>query len=111
MLIMCRLIPKKVVTKDRATGPVSMLGRMWSLIREPHVQDWSKDHAEAWGAAVAGNSRLRGAYLRAIDEELARTMGMNYGPALTDVQEFYDSIPWHLLASAALRLSFPPVIL
>eukprot|EP00959_Pyramimonas_sp_CCMP1952_P326500 6834469-Pyramimonas_sp.AAC.1 len=77
-----------------------MSGRLWSLIGEPHVQDWSKNHTEAWDAAVAGNSCLREAYLRAIDEELAHTMGMNYGHALTDVQEFYDSIPWHLLARA-----------
>ena len=66
MLIIGRLILKRVVTKDKAIGLVSMLRRLWSLLREHHVRDWPKDNAEAWDAAVTGNSCLREAYLRSI---------------------------------------------
>eukprot|EP00959_Pyramimonas_sp_CCMP1952_P303568 6352685-Pyramimonas_sp.AAC.1 len=30
---------------------------------------------------------------------------------MLDIATFYDSIPWDILVSAALRLHFPPVIL
>eukprot|EP00959_Pyramimonas_sp_CCMP1952_P157716 3297835-Pyramimonas_sp.AAC.1 len=75
MLVVGKLIPKKSVG-DRAIGLVSMLGRLWSMAREPVVRSWSKQSAQHWDAAVAGNSFLMEAYLRAIDEELAHEMMM-----------------------------------
>eukprot|EP00959_Pyramimonas_sp_CCMP1952_P314323 6579977-Pyramimonas_sp.AAC.1 len=62
------MIPKKY-TGDRIIGLAPLLGRLWSLIGEPLVRDWSAETGEGRGAAAAGNSRLREAYLRAVQEE------------------------------------------
>eukprot|EP00959_Pyramimonas_sp_CCMP1952_P287789 6018538-Pyramimonas_sp.AAC.1 len=88
-----------------------MLARVRPHIREPGVRQWSAEEAQAWAAAVAGNSCLKEAYLRAVDEGLACTMGLQFGHGLLDVQEFYGAISWLPLAKAALRLRFPLVIL
>eukprot|EP00959_Pyramimonas_sp_CCMP1952_P271673 5679884-Pyramimonas_sp.AAC.1 len=63
-----------------------MLGRLWSHVREPIVRQWSAQEEQAWDAAVAGNSCLQEAYLRAIDEELAAWMQLQFGHNLVDVQ-------------------------
>ena len=59
MLILGPLTPKRTA-EDKAIGLVSMLGRLRSLIREPWVRDWSREHAAAWDAAVEDNSCLHG---------------------------------------------------
>eukprot|EP00959_Pyramimonas_sp_CCMP1952_P114332 2390620-Pyramimonas_sp.AAC.1 len=78
------------------------------MAREPVVRSWGKESAQDWDAAIAGNSCLMEAYLRAIDKELAHAMMMQYGHGMLDIKSFYDSIPWALLATAALRLEFDP---
>eukprot|EP00959_Pyramimonas_sp_CCMP1952_P212897 4454937-Pyramimonas_sp.AAC.1 len=81
-----------------------MLGRLWSLAREPVVRSWSKLSAQHWDAAIAGNSCLMETYLRAIDEELAHEMMMEYGHGMLDTKSLYDSIPWPLLCIAPRAL-------
>eukprot|EP00959_Pyramimonas_sp_CCMP1952_P403853 8462527-Pyramimonas_sp.AAC.1 len=62
------MLPKKS-TGDRIIGLAPLLGRLWSLTREPLARDWSAETEEGWDAAAAGNSSLREAYLRAVQEE------------------------------------------
>eukprot|EP00959_Pyramimonas_sp_CCMP1952_P398582 8351968-Pyramimonas_sp.AAC.1 len=62
-----------------------MLGRLWSLMREPTVQTWSVESARHWDAALPGNSCLQEAFLRALDEELAHAMGIKYGHGMLDI--------------------------
>eukprot|EP00959_Pyramimonas_sp_CCMP1952_P330907 6929475-Pyramimonas_sp.AAC.1 len=50
-----QLIPKKQ-TGDRAIGILTMVARLWSLLREPLVRSWSSQKIAAWDAAVEGNS-------------------------------------------------------
>eukprot|EP00959_Pyramimonas_sp_CCMP1952_P426145 8925808-Pyramimonas_sp.AAC.1 len=83
MMALCRLIPKKR-TGDRAIGILTVVARFWSLHRGPPVRSWPSQHIASWDAAVEGNPSLREAYLRAIDEEMAHTMNMNFGHAIID---------------------------
>eukprot|EP00959_Pyramimonas_sp_CCMP1952_P234213 4893933-Pyramimonas_sp.AAC.1 len=76
-LIATLLTPKKS-QGDRGIGMISMVGRLWSRVREPIVKQWSKEEEQAWNAAVARNSCLREAYLHAIDEEFAHWMRMEF---------------------------------
>eukprot|EP00959_Pyramimonas_sp_CCMP1952_P196134 4100583-Pyramimonas_sp.AAC.1 len=68
LLILGGMLPKKV-QGDRIIGLVPLLGRLWSLIREPLVRGWSAETEERWDAAARGNSSVREAHLRAIQGE------------------------------------------
>eukprot|EP00959_Pyramimonas_sp_CCMP1952_P278780 5828887-Pyramimonas_sp.AAC.1 len=56
-LIIGRMLPKKV-SGDRIIGLVAMLGRVWSMIREPLVRTWSTATEQQWDAAIRGNPVL-----------------------------------------------------
>eukprot|EP00959_Pyramimonas_sp_CCMP1952_P253417 5294876-Pyramimonas_sp.AAC.1 len=107
MMVLCRLFPKKQ-TGDRAIVILAMVTRLWSLHRGPLVRPRSSQNIASRGAAVEGNSSLRKAYLGVIDEEMAQTMNMNFGHAITDVHKLHDSVPWGLQARAALKMGLPP---
>eukprot|EP00959_Pyramimonas_sp_CCMP1952_P192241 4019592-Pyramimonas_sp.AAC.1 len=62
LLIIDRLTPKKS-NGERAIGLASMLGRVWSMIRESEVQTWTFAQATFWDAAITGNSCLQEAFL------------------------------------------------
>eukprot|EP00959_Pyramimonas_sp_CCMP1952_P412539 8644833-Pyramimonas_sp.AAC.1 len=88
-----------------------MLSRVWSMSREPWSKAWSSRTEPSWDAAVRGNSSLREAFRRALDEEVAGILNVSYGHALTDIDGYYDNMLWLKLSRAALRLGFPPTIL
>eukprot|EP00959_Pyramimonas_sp_CCMP1952_P208887 4369242-Pyramimonas_sp.AAC.1 len=54
---------------DRILGIVTIIARLWSLTREPYVQDWNRDYFAHWDAIAKGNSAFRGAYERSLHEE------------------------------------------
>eukprot|EP00959_Pyramimonas_sp_CCMP1952_P134833 2821573-Pyramimonas_sp.AAC.1 len=68
LLIIGRMLTKKV-SGDRIIGLVAMFGRVWSMIREPLVRTWSTSAEQQWDAAIRGNSSLREAFVRAVQEE------------------------------------------
>eukprot|EP00959_Pyramimonas_sp_CCMP1952_P279967 5853420-Pyramimonas_sp.AAC.1 len=39
---------------DRAMGLLSMMGRLWSLVRGPQARGWSRGHAASLDAAIEG---------------------------------------------------------
>eukprot|EP00959_Pyramimonas_sp_CCMP1952_P085705 1792836-Pyramimonas_sp.AAC.1 len=88
-----------------------MVGRLWSLIREPLVRQWSSDTEACWDAAVRGNPSLREAFARALQQEVPHHLGIAVGEGLVDIKSFYDSIEWPGLVLCSLNLSFPPRIL
>eukprot|EP00959_Pyramimonas_sp_CCMP1952_P268994 5624315-Pyramimonas_sp.AAC.1 len=69
-----------------------MVGRLWSLIREPYVRSWSASAEAHWDAAIRGNSSLREAFVRVLQQEVSHHLGVATGEALVDIQSFYDSI-------------------
>eukprot|EP00959_Pyramimonas_sp_CCMP1952_P105185 2198869-Pyramimonas_sp.AAC.1 len=56
------LLPKKAEGQFRVLGLICMICRVWSMAREPVVQQWASDSQPDWNAAVKGNSALREAY-------------------------------------------------
>eukprot|EP00959_Pyramimonas_sp_CCMP1952_P237419 4961860-Pyramimonas_sp.AAC.1 len=73
---------------------------------------WSVEQAEVahWDAAVAGNSALREAFVRALEDEVHTRLQIPRGHALWDIASFYVSIEFQPLAECALEKGFPPVI-
>eukprot|EP00959_Pyramimonas_sp_CCMP1952_P222855 4659039-Pyramimonas_sp.AAC.1 len=61
-----------------------------------------------WDAAARGNSSLREAFTRVLQQEVPHHLGVTTGVALVDTQSFYGSIEWPTLAPSALALDFPP---
>eukprot|EP00959_Pyramimonas_sp_CCMP1952_P173558 3626697-Pyramimonas_sp.AAC.1 len=108
-MIVGRVLPKKSAG-DSIIGLVSMVGRLWSLIREPLVRQWSSDTEASWDAAVRGNSSLREAFVRALQQEVPHHLGIAVGEGLVDIKSFYDSIEWPGLVLCSPNLSFPPRI-
>eukprot|EP00959_Pyramimonas_sp_CCMP1952_P047837 998627-Pyramimonas_sp.AAC.1 len=62
-----------------------MVGRVWSMSREPWVRSWSSRSEPHWDAAVQGNSALAEAFRRVLDEEIAGVLNISYGHSLVDI--------------------------
>eukprot|EP00959_Pyramimonas_sp_CCMP1952_P423947 8880214-Pyramimonas_sp.AAC.1 len=69
MGVLGRLLPKKAEGQLRVIGLICALCRAWSLAREPVVQAWAQAEQPSWDAAVRGNSSLKEAFMRALDDE------------------------------------------
>eukprot|EP00959_Pyramimonas_sp_CCMP1952_P385478 8078563-Pyramimonas_sp.AAC.1 len=65
----------------------------------------------ALGCRSARQLSCSGSCLRAVDEELAGRLGVAHGHGVCDIAQCYDSVGWHRIAAAALRLDFPAEIL
>eukprot|EP00959_Pyramimonas_sp_CCMP1952_P417786 8752985-Pyramimonas_sp.AAC.1 len=96
---------------DRIIGLLPEVARLWSMCREDAVQEWNKDCFAHWGAAAKGNSALREAYQRALQEELAAYVQVPQAHGLLDVAQFYDSIDWCRLGEEAMEVDFPAEVL
>eukprot|EP00959_Pyramimonas_sp_CCMP1952_P204925 4285097-Pyramimonas_sp.AAC.1 len=81
------------------------------MAREDLVRDWVADQDDYWDAAIAGNSALREAFIRALEDEVQTALRLPHGQAVLDVEAFYDGIEMASLASCALKTGFPPTIL
>eukprot|EP00959_Pyramimonas_sp_CCMP1952_P267898 5601173-Pyramimonas_sp.AAC.1 len=65
-----------------------MIGRLWSLIREPLVRQWGSDTEAPWGAAVRGDPSLREAFVGALQQEVPHHLGIAVGEGLVDISRF-----------------------
>eukprot|EP00959_Pyramimonas_sp_CCMP1952_P434234 9092921-Pyramimonas_sp.AAC.1 len=88
-----------------------MFSRLWSLIREPVVRQWSNSSAPYWDAAMKGNAALREAFVRTLEGEVGHQLGVVSGAGFLDIDGFYDNIVWELLMPKGLQLGFPAAIL
>ena len=61
---------------DRALALLPWMARTWGLMHKQEIQQWAKDVEEPFDAAVAGNSSLREAMVRALGDETADAMQM-----------------------------------
>eukprot|EP00959_Pyramimonas_sp_CCMP1952_P417218 8741351-Pyramimonas_sp.AAC.1 len=86
MGVVGKLLAKKTVGQFRVIGLICMICRVWSLAREPVVQSWATSSQPDGDAAVKGNSALREAYMKALNEELYTRLKMANGHALMDIQ-------------------------
>eukprot|EP00959_Pyramimonas_sp_CCMP1952_P463442 9484926-Pyramimonas_sp.AAC.1 len=68
-----RLLGKKS-GGDRIIGLISMINRLWSSSREDQMRAWAVQSAPHWDAAVAQNSALREAFVRALNSEVCARM-------------------------------------
>ena len=88
-----------------------MDGQVWSLARGPLIRERASCGLPDWEAAIAGNSALREAHVRALGEELFTTLAAAHGHALYDIQSFNDEVERPVLDDSAIRCSFPPAML
>eukprot|EP00959_Pyramimonas_sp_CCMP1952_P370095 7751102-Pyramimonas_sp.AAC.1 len=93
--------------EDRALSLLPWLGRTWELMHRDRVRTWAKDVEEPWDAAVAGNSCLREAMIRALGDEVAQAFSIHTAIALLDIKRFYDSLSFQKIARAAAEFGFP----
>eukprot|EP00959_Pyramimonas_sp_CCMP1952_P116274 2431054-Pyramimonas_sp.AAC.1 len=70
------------------------------MAREVEMKEWSIEQAgvDHWDAAVAGNSALREALVRALEDEVHTRLQIPSGHTLWDLASFYDSIEFEPLA-------------
>eukprot|EP00959_Pyramimonas_sp_CCMP1952_P393851 8252784-Pyramimonas_sp.AAC.1 len=74
-----------------------MLTRVWSAAREEDVRLWTSSSEPERDAAIRGNSALREAFVRALQDEACMRLGIEFGTGLIDAEAFYDSMSWEAL--------------
>ena len=73
-----------------------MLYRIWCRARRNYIDDWEKDTAGSWDAAVKGSSALRASILSQMRDEIAVARGDDTLTVLWDMEKFYDNLyTWH----------------
>eukprot|EP00959_Pyramimonas_sp_CCMP1952_P277210 5795424-Pyramimonas_sp.AAC.1 len=73
------------------------------MAREVQMKEWSPLQGDGWDAAVAGNSALKEAFVRALQDESHTGLSIAHGRGLLDVEAFCDGIEWGPLARCAVR--------
>eukprot|EP00959_Pyramimonas_sp_CCMP1952_P110447 2310542-Pyramimonas_sp.AAC.1 len=68
------------------------------MAREVQMKEWSAQQDDHWDAAIAGNSALKEAFIRALQDESQSRLNIDHGHGLLDVEAFYDGIKWGPLA-------------
>jgi len=96
---------------DRALALLPWLCRTWELMHRESVRTWAQEVEEPWDAAIAGNSCLREAMIRALGDEVADAFGIHSSIALLDIKRFYDSLSFPKIVKAAAEFGFPTRIL
>ena len=98
-------------------GGCRVIAIMCSFYRElmkclsPKLRDWDLAEGHRYDSALAGNSSLRAAVLRALKVENATAMGMHVGHLLWDMEKFYDSIDLLVLAGELIKRNYPSEML
>eukprot|EP00959_Pyramimonas_sp_CCMP1952_P046405 969230-Pyramimonas_sp.AAC.1 len=62
------------------------------MAREVQMKEWSSLQDDGWDAAAAGNSALKEAFARALQDEPQTRLSIAHGHGLLDVEAFYDGI-------------------
>ena len=94
-----------------------MIAIMGSFYRElmkcvsPKIREWDPAHGHFYDSALAGNSSLRAAVLRALKIENAVVAGWEAGHLLWDMAKFYDSVDLVVLAGELLKRDSPSELL
>ncbi|OLP81585.1 hypothetical protein AK812_SmicGene37862 [Symbiodinium microadriaticum] len=103
----------KTLKAERPIGLLSIFFRAWCKMRRFLVQRWQKEKGveATWDHAVAGSTVFDAASKRQLKAEILGVAGMHMATFLSDLQHFYDAIDLSVLASKALDLGFPPLVL
>ena len=111
MLISIILLQGKLSGGDRPIGLICMLQRLWELIRQPPMQQWTREKAGFGDQAVAQSPALRCALLRSAAAESASASGFETAMVMVDLEKFYDTICMADLIRLALKLEMPATTL
>eukprot|EP00959_Pyramimonas_sp_CCMP1952_P454374 9469806-Pyramimonas_sp.AAC.1 len=69
---------------DRVIGLLPTLCRAWSMAREVQMKEWSSLQGDDRDAAVAGNSALKEAFVRALQDESQTRLSIAHGHGQLD---------------------------
>eukprot|EP00959_Pyramimonas_sp_CCMP1952_P267152 5585455-Pyramimonas_sp.AAC.1 len=70
---------------DRIIGLSPEIARLWSMCREDTVREWNLECSAPCAAAVRGNSALKEAYERALQDEISALVQVPQGHWLLDI--------------------------
>ena len=73
----------------------------------PQIRAWDLAKGHFWDSALAGNSSLRAAVMRALKVENGVARGAHIGHLLWDQRKFYDSVKLPILAKELLKREYP----
>ena len=77
----------------------------------PKIREWDLAEGHCYDSALAGNSSLRAAVMRALKIENATAAGMHVGHLLWDMEKFYDSVDLLILAGDLIKRKYPSELL
>ena len=72
------------------------------------IREWDAAHGHLYDSALAGSSSLQAAVLRALKIENGNAKGHQCALMAWDMDEFYDSIDFAILAEELIEHEFPP---
>ena len=75
------------------------------------IREWDAAHGHMYDSALAGSSSLQAAVLRALKIENGNAMGHHCALLAWDMDKFYDSIAFAILAEELIEHEFPPELL
>ena len=75
------------------------------------IREWDLEHGHRYDSALAGCSSLQAAVLRALKIENGNAWDMHCALMAWDMEKFYDSIDFEILAEELIERDFPPELL
>ena len=75
------------------------------------IREWDLEHGHRYDSALAGCSSLQAAVLRALKIENGNAGDMHCALMAWDMDKFYDSIDFEILAEELIERDFPPELL
>ena len=72
------------------------------------IREWDLEHGHMYDSALAGCSSLQAAVLRALKIENGTAQQKHCALMAWDMEKFYDSIDFEVLAEELIERNFPP---
>ena len=75
------------------------------------IREWDAAHGHLYDSALAGSSSLQAAVLRALKIENGNAKGHHCALMAWDMDKFYDSIDFAILAEELIEHELPPELM
>ena len=96
--------------KSGGSRTIAIMGSLYRALMKffcPQIREWDLAKGHFWDSALAGNSSLRAALIRALKVENGVARGAHIGHLLWDQRKFYDSVKLPILAKELSKRDSP----